>query len=185
MSNCQAICKLCDRLIISASVSVVTVSGVDTLVIDIPSRTYANGEKYCIVVAQAIPETATILMPVAISIGGVTDIVYPLTKRDGTQVTASGVHTRTKYSTKVITGVTSGVFRLICDVDCYPATTLSSLPVREAIVSEIVNDFQKSILSPIVGIFGGLSRNSKNEARAEETAAESQEKKDAGKEEKV
>lgn len=185
MSNCQAICKLCDRLIISTSVSVVTVGGVDTLVIDIPARTYMNGEKYCIVVSQAIPTTATILMPVAISIGGVTDIVYPLTKRDCTQVTASGIHTRTKYSTKVITGVTSGVFRLLCDVDCYPATTLSGLPVREAIVAEVVNGFQKSILSPIIDFTDILSSEHKNGVRVEGTAAASSEKKDVEKEEKL
>lgn len=129
MSNCKNICKLCDRLIISQSVTVVTVGGVDTLVIDLPQRAYNNCEKYCIIVAQTIPVTATILMPVAISIGGVTTTVYPLTKCDCTQVTACGIRTRTKYSTRVITDGNGGVFRLLGNVNCYPANNLVSLPV--------------------------------------------------------
>lgn len=129
MSNCKNICRLCDKLIISQSVTVVTVDGTDTLVIDLPQRAYNNCEKYCIIVAQTIPATATILMPVAISIGGVTTTVYPLTKCDCTQVTACGIRTRTRYATKVITGASGGVFRLLGNVNCYPANNLQSLPV--------------------------------------------------------
>lgn len=129
MSNCKNICRLCPRLIISQSVTVVTVDGTDTLVIDLPQRAYNNCEKYCIVVAQAIPATATILMPVAISIGGVTTTVYPLTTDCCRQVTACGIRTRTKYSTCVITNATGGVFRLLGNVQCYPTTNLQSLPV--------------------------------------------------------
>ncbi|MDE7104975.1 MAG: hypothetical protein K2O36_03750 [Ruminococcus sp.] len=129
MSNCQNICRLCDRLIISNSVTVVTVDGTDTLVIDIPQRAYNNCGKYCIVVAQAIPAAATILMPVAISIGGVTTTVYPLTNSCCQQITACGIRTRTKYSTRVITTATGGQFRLLGNVCCYPSTNLTSLPV--------------------------------------------------------
>lgn len=129
MSNCKNICKICDRLIISQSVTVVTVGGVDTLVIDLPERAYNNCEKYCIIIAQTIPATTTILMPVAFSIGGITTTVYPLTKCDCTQVTACGIRTRTKYSTRVITSASGGVFRLLGNVNCYPQNNLESLPV--------------------------------------------------------
>lgn len=132
MSECKNICKLCNRLIISRSVTVVTVNGVDTLVIDLPLRAYNNCEKYCIIVAQAIPTTATILMPVAFSINGVTTTVYPLTRCDCTQVTACGIRTRTKYSTRVIISGNTGVFRLLGNVCCYPQTNASSLPVPTA-----------------------------------------------------
>lgn len=129
MSNCKNICRLCDRLIISQSVTVITVDGTDTLVIDLPQRAYNNCEKYCIIVAQAIPATATILMPVAFSIGGVTTTVYPLTQCNCAQVTACGIRTRTKYSTRVIINGNTGVFRLLGNVCCYPATNALSLPV--------------------------------------------------------
>ena len=72
---CKPSCKLCDNLIISQSVTVVTVDGTDTLVIDLPARFYGDGCKYCIVIAQTIPTTATIAMPVALSIGGDTTTV--------------------------------------------------------------------------------------------------------------
>lgn len=132
MSNCKNICRLCDRLIISQSVTVITVDGTDTLVIDLPQRAYNDCEKYCIIVAQAIPTTATILMPVAFSIGGVTTTVYPLTNSCCQQITACGIRTRTKYSTRVITNATGGVFRLLGNVCCYPATNLTSLPAPTA-----------------------------------------------------
>lgn len=129
MSKCQNVCKLCPRLIISNSVTVVTVDGTDTLVIDIPSQTYMNCEKYCIVVAQPIPTTATITMPVAISIGGDTTTVYPLTLCNCVQVNACAIRTRTKYSTKVYTSATGGTFRLLGNVNCYPQNNLASLPL--------------------------------------------------------
>lgn len=125
-------CKLCDRTIISTSVSVVTVDGVNTLVIDIPAATYFNYYRYNIVIAQSIPTTATIGMPVAISIGGDTTTVYPLTRCDCSQVTACAVRTRTKYPVMVITNATSGVFRVLADLSCAPNNNLASLPVGGA-----------------------------------------------------
>ena len=86
--SCRPSCKLCNNLIISQSVSVITVDGTDTLVIDLPARTYGDGCKYCIVIAQTIPATATINMPVAFSIGGVTTTVYPFVRCNCSQITA-------------------------------------------------------------------------------------------------
>ena len=53
--GCKPVCKLCDRLVISQAV---TFTG-GNLVINLPAGNYRNGCKYCIVVAQAIPATAT------------------------------------------------------------------------------------------------------------------------------
>ena len=127
--SCNNVCKLCNRLIISNSVTVVTVDGVDTLVIDIPLQAYMNCEKYCIVVAQPIPTTATITMPVAISIGGNTTTVYPITLCNCVQINACAIRTRTKYSTRVYTSATGGTFRLLGNVNCYPQNNLESLPI--------------------------------------------------------
>lgn len=127
--SCSNNCKICDRAIISTAVTVVTVDGVDTLVIDLPVGTYFNQSKYCIIVAQTIPTTATINMPVAFSIGGDTTTVYPFVRCDCAQITACGIRTRTRYPVLVSTSVSSGVFKSLMKLNCYPATVLASLPV--------------------------------------------------------
>lgn len=126
---CKPGCKLCKRLIISQSITVVTVDSVDTLVVDLPSQAYNNGEKYCIIFAQTIPTTATISMPVAFSIGGDTTTVYPFTRCDCSQVTACQIRTRTRYSTIVSTNTTGGVFKSLGGLSCCPVNNLTSLPV--------------------------------------------------------
>lgn len=127
---CKPACKLCNNLIISQSVTVVTVDGTDTLVIDLPAGTYADSHKYCIVIAQTIPSTATINMPVAFSIGGVTTTVYPFTRCDCSQVTACAIRTRTRYSTIVSTTAVGGVFKSLGGLCCCPNNNLVSLPVQ-------------------------------------------------------
>lgn len=129
---CKPSCKLCDNLIISNSVTVITVDGTDTLVIDLPARTYGDGCKYCIVIAQTIPTTATIAMPVAFSIGGDTTTVYPFTRCDCSQVTACAIRTRTRYSTIVSTNAIGGVFKSLGGLHCCPNNNLQSLPVPTA-----------------------------------------------------
>lgn len=123
--SCRNSCKLCNRIVISDSVTFEAGTG---LLIDLPSRAYNNCEKYCIVVAQTIPEDTTITAPVFITIGGDTAIRYPLTMRDCSQVTACGIKTRTRYCTRVSTSPTGGTFRLMNDVCCYPSNDLASLP---------------------------------------------------------
>ena len=71
--SCKNVCKLCDRLIISQAI---TFTG-GNLVVNLPAGSYNNNEKYCIVLAQAIPETTTINAPVVITIGTGTQ-QYPL-----------------------------------------------------------------------------------------------------------
>lgn len=126
---CKPSCKLCDNLIISQSVTVVTVDGTDTLVIDLPARYYGDGCKYCIVIAQTIPTTATIAQPVAFSIGGDTTTVYPFVRRDCSQVTACAIRTRTRYSTIVSTDAVSGVFKSLGGLCPCPTNNLESLPI--------------------------------------------------------
>ena len=134
MYNCDKNCnKLCPRLVISTSVTVVTVDGTDTLVIDIPASTYRNHCKYCLIVAQSIPTTATVSMPVAVSIGGDTTTVYPLVcSKTCLQAVACQVSTRTKYCTVVQTNTVSGVFRVLTGLGSYCPEVLDSLPVAPA-----------------------------------------------------
>lgn len=119
---CKPVCRLCDRLVISQSV---TFTG-GNLVINLPAGSYNNREKYCIVVAQTIPDTATINAPVVITIGTGTEL-YPLTNRCCAQVTACGIRTRTRYSTVVSTSATSGTFRLLGSACPCPTNNLASI----------------------------------------------------------
>ena len=132
--DCNKNCRICNRLIISTAVTVVTIDGVDTLVIDLPAPAvgttpYLNGCKYCVVVAQAIPTTATIAMPVAFSIGGDTTTVYPFVNNCCQNITACAIQTRTKYPVCVSTTATGGVFKSLRKLNCYPTAVLASLPV--------------------------------------------------------
>lgn len=127
--SCNRRCNtLCPNLVISTSVSVVTVNGVDTLLINIPDGTYGANCKYCIIVAQTIPSTATINMPVAISIGGDTATVYPMTNRCCAQITACAIRTRTRYPVCVSTSATGGTFKVLNGLCCAPNNALASLP---------------------------------------------------------
>ena len=75
--KCKTVCKVCDKLTISQSVTFTAGTG---LIINLPAGSYANGEKVCIVVAQTIPAETTITAPVYITIGAGT-VLYPLTTR--------------------------------------------------------------------------------------------------------
>ena len=123
MSNCKNMCRLCDRLILSQSVVFTSGTG---LIITIPEGAYNNGQKYCIVIAQTIPAETTISAPVFIQIGG-GSVLYPLDKCDCTQATACSIRTRTKYSTRVETTPTGGLFKLLGNVCCAPNNNLRSI----------------------------------------------------------
>lgn len=115
-------CRLCDRLIISQAVTFTA----PNLIINLPAGAYQNCERYCIVVAQAIPEATTINAPVFITIGDGTEL-YPLNRCNGVQATASGIRTRTRYATRVATTATGGAFRLLGKICCYPTDSLTSI----------------------------------------------------------
>ena len=120
-SNCKRLCK---RLVISTAVTFEN----NTLVINIPEGNYCNNEKYCIVVAQNIPDTTTISAPVEISIGSGTT-TYPLVNCDCSNVYACAINRRTRYSVCVSTNISSGVFKLLGRIPCSQcANNLASLP---------------------------------------------------------
>ena len=121
--KCNTNCKICDNLIISTATTFTSGTG---LIITIPEGSYADGQKYCIVVAQAIPDATTITAPVFITIGDGTEL-YPLNKCDCTQATACSIRTRTKYATRVETSATTGVFKLLGRVACAPNNNLSAI----------------------------------------------------------
>ena len=115
-------CKLCDRLIISQAVTFTA----PNLIINLPAGAYQSCERYCIVVAQAIPDATTINAPVFITIGDGTEL-YPLNRCNGVQAPASGIRTRTRYATRVSTTATGGAFRLLGKICCYPTDNLTSI----------------------------------------------------------
>ena len=120
---CKNVCSLCPNLIISTAVNFTSGTG---LIITIPEGAYNDGGKYCIVIAQTIPAETTISAPVFIQIGTGT-VLYPLDKCDCTQATACSIRTRTKYSTRVETSATTGVFKLLGRVACAPNNNLNAI----------------------------------------------------------
>ena len=119
---CRNVCRICDKLVISQAV---TFAG-GVLTINIPAGSYADGCKYCIVVAQTIPETATITAPVVITIGDGT-VTYPLTGCDCAQLIACQIRTRTRYAVRVATTATGGTFKLLGRAACAPSNALTAI----------------------------------------------------------
>lgn len=122
MKFCGYTQKLCDRLVISDAVTFAA----DTLTVNIPAGSYRNGERYCVVVAQAIPDDTTINAAVVITIGDGTE-EYPLLSCRGVQLTAASLRTRTKYATVVSTNATGGAFRLLGRAACAPVNNLTAI----------------------------------------------------------
>lgn len=119
---CKNSCSICPKLVISTAVAFTG----GNLVITIPEESYRNNCKYCIIVAQRIPDETTIVAPVVIEISGGTE-QYPLTKAGCQQVTACGIRTRTKYSVVVSTNATGGVFRMLGKPYCTPDNRLEAI----------------------------------------------------------
>ncbi len=124
---CKNVCKLCDRLVISQAVTFTA----DGLIINLPAGSYLNKEKYCIVIAQAIPPATTISSPVLITIGTGT-VQYQLVNKCCKPVTACGVRTRTKYSTRVETTADGGIFKLLGDPACQPNNDRTAIDGTDA-----------------------------------------------------
>ena len=119
---CKNVCKLCDRLVISQAVTFAD----GTLTVNIPAGSYANGCKYCLVIAQAIPTATTITAPVVITIGDGT-VEYPLVNQCCAQVTACALRTRTRYATVVSTSATGGSFKMLGRGCCAPNNALAAI----------------------------------------------------------
>ena len=121
---CKPICKLCNHLVISTNV--VYDATDNQIVVTLPGGTYNVGEKYCLVIAQAIPATAAISAPVMIKIGTVTTR-YPVNNCDCTPLTACGIRTRTRYSTVLQSSASGAVFKMLGKACCCPNTGPSSI----------------------------------------------------------
>lgn len=100
--------RLCDKFILSQAVTFAD----GTLTINLPAGAYANGCRYCLVIAQAIPDTTTVVAPVVITVGDGT-AEYPLTNRCCDQVAARNIRTRTRYPVVVSTSAAGGVFKML------------------------------------------------------------------------
>ncbi len=102
---------MCNRLVVSTTITVAA----GEMIITLPAGTYLHGEKYCIVLAQPIPADAVATeagVPVVVQItGDTTD--YPLLDRNGIQVTAGQLRTRTRYATRIYESLTASAFKLI------------------------------------------------------------------------
>lgn len=142
--SCKPICTLCRKLRISQNV---TFSN-GTLIINLPAGSYNDGEKICIILAQAIPATTTINAPVVITVGEGTQ-QYPLTKCNCAPVTACSLRTRTRYSVCVSTTATGGTFKLIGKPCCAPNNQLQSIngtaPATPAVATASVETSAKGV----------------------------------------
>ncbi len=119
---CKPICKLCNRIRISTAVNVVD----GNVVINLPEGSYNNNERYCVVIAQSIPTTATLAANVFFTIGAGT-VQYPLVTCRCKPVNVCGIRTRTRYSVVVETTATSGTFRMLGQPCCSPNNQLTSI----------------------------------------------------------
>ena len=118
--------KACKRLVSSVSVTVTA----EALVINVPQANYDDCEKVCVLVAQAIPATATRGLPVVITVGtGTTQ--YPVVNCDGTPVTQEYIGQNNVYPLVVRTTATSAIFKVLCKL-CYADTNIPAIPVDTA-----------------------------------------------------
>ena len=130
---CNNSCNECPRKIYSDSVTVVTVDDVATLVIDVPAQSFNNNQRGCIVITQTIPDAATINMPVAISIGGVTTTVYPILDCKCSPVIACQLRTRRRYPFVVRVSGTTGTFKILRNLSCAPCNNDGVIPAPAVI----------------------------------------------------
>lgn len=121
--GCKNVCDLCRNFVPSTAVTYTA----PNLVVTVPSdRTYGNGCKECILIAQVIPAETTVDAPVVIQIGTGTQL-YPLVNCNGIPVTARQIRYRRKYCTRVVTNTTSGIFRLFTNLCDSRANVLGAL----------------------------------------------------------
>lgn len=115
--------KLCPHFVVTTDVTFAAGALTLTLPDDI---TYNNCEKYCIVVGQSIPDTATINAPVVAVVGAGTT-TFPLVTRCGAPVVVQQISTRRRYPVLVITSAAGGTIKMLCDLPEVEVTTLAAL----------------------------------------------------------
>lgn len=124
--ECIRDCRLCNRLVLSTAINYDATT--NRVLVALPAGAYENNQKYCIVLAQTIPTTATINSQVYFTIGTSTT-QYPLVDRCCTPVYATQIRTRKIYPVRVSTSVNAGVFKYVGN--CLPSanrTISNSLP---------------------------------------------------------
>lgn len=134
MSDCIRNCRLCDKLILSTAINFD--ADTNEVIVALPTNAYGNCQKYCIVLAQAIPTSATINSTVVFTIGN-NPTRFPFVNKCCVPIYASQIRTRTIYPTRVNTAVNSGVFKYIGE-RCLPSsatTVVNSIPVETAAVA--------------------------------------------------
>lgn len=123
---------LCERLILSQAVTFAT----GVLTINLPAGSYGNCEKYCLVIAQEIPDETTISATVVITIGADTT-TYPLLNCDCTSVNACQIEYRRKYPVRVYTSIQDGVFKLTERIGCGRCVSAAAaLPIETTETAE-------------------------------------------------
>lgn len=128
--ECIRSCRLCDKLILSTAINYD--SDTNQVIVALPANCYANCQKYCIVLAQSLPTSATIDAQVVFTIGN-NATRYPFVNKDCTPIYATQLRTRRVYNTRVNTAVNTGVFKYIGNC-CLPSRTITvsnSLPTTE------------------------------------------------------
>ena len=121
--SCNINCNVCQNLIFSQAVN----ADATTVVINIPAVTLNNNQKFCLVITQAIPTSATIGATVGITIG-TSPTVYPLLTRCGQTVTASMIRSRRRYPIRVATTATGANMIVLSQLPCGPNNQLPSIP---------------------------------------------------------
>lgn len=119
---CSNSCRLCDNIIISTAVNV----SAGNVIINLPQRSFNDGEVVCVVVAQNIPSSAPIGANVFFSITGGTQ-TYQLLTRCCKPVTSCGIRSRMRYKFKVETTPTSAIFKMLGNTCCAPTNNLRSI----------------------------------------------------------
>lgn len=110
--NCNKNCRCCNRKLISTSVTVTGTAPDQVLTITVPTQTFTNLERRCLIIAQTIPAGASNL-PVVIENG--TDVV-PVRVRTGNNLRADQIRCRRRY--QIIYGNDPVHFSLECGVPC-------------------------------------------------------------------
>lgn len=118
--SCNGKCRNCERRLISTSVEVTGTAPDQVLAITVPSQTFTNLERRCLVIAQSLPAGANNL-PVVINSG---EDTIPLLVRTGNNLRADQIRCRRRY--KIIYGNDPVHFSLECLV---PKSCFSSIPL--------------------------------------------------------
>lgn len=125
--ECIKNCKLCKNLVLSTAINYDAAT--DTVIVGLPANTFGNCQKYCIVLAQTIPETATINSQVVFTVG-TNPTQYPFLNKNCVPVYATQIRTRKIYPIRVNTSVNEGVFKYVgnCSLPCVNRAISDSLP---------------------------------------------------------